>query len=159
MRNIKKCDGCTLCCRGTLTVKINEHKIYPEHPCPHVVEGGCGIYDDLSRPPICDRYGCAWLQDWTLPDWMRPDKVGFLMTEKKSFVTLTADFNSGVIDGTALLFAIEWCKRKNKTMFYTVKSPGLGQYMRGSIMNHPESVFKTGSMDEIFEPVELHNDE
>jgi len=157
--NIKKCDGCTLCCRGTLTVNINEHKVYPEHPCPHVVEDGCGIYDDLSRPPICDNYGCAWLKDWTLPDWMRPDKVGFLMTEQNSFVTLTADFNSGVIDGTALLFAIEWCKRKKKTMFYTVKSPGLGRYMRGSIMNHPESVFNTGSMDEIFEPVELHNDE
>jgi len=81
-----------------------------------------------------------------------------LMTEKRKFVTLTADFNSK-IDGAALLFAIEWCKQKKKTMFYTVKSHGLGEYFRGSIMNHPESVFKHGSMDEIFEPVELLNDE
>jgi len=156
--NGKECGGCTLCCRGTLTVKINEHKVYPEHPCPHVVEHGCGIYEDLSRPPICDSYGCAWLEEWTLPEWMRPDKVGFLMTEKRKFVTLTADFN-GKIDGSALLFAIEWCKQKKKTMFYTVKSHGLGEYFRGSIMNHPESVFKHGSIDEIFEPVELLNDE
>jgi len=154
---IKSCGGCILCCSGTLTVEINEHKVHPNNPCPHICESGCGIYDDPLRPAVCGNYGCCWMMNRTLPDWMRPDKVGFLMTEYKEFITLSADYNAK-IDGAALLFAIEWCKLKKKTMWYTVKSIGLGEYFRGSIMNHPESVFNHGSMDEIFLPVELHND-
>lgn len=158
-KSAKECGECTFCCEGTLTIKVNEHKVYPGHPCPHVSEHGCGIYNELSRPGICDHYKCAWLKHWTLPDWMRPDKVGFLMTVHKDYVTLTGDFNGGSIDGVALLCAIEWCKKRDKTVFYTVKSNHTDDsYFRGSIMNHPESVFKSGTRDEIFEPVEVFND-
>lgn len=157
--NIKACNGCTLCCRGTLTVQVKEHKVYPEHPCPLLTDSGCGIYDDLSRPAICDSYGCLWLRDWTMPEWMRPDKVGFLMTRKKDHVVLTGDFSGNKIDGAALLFAVQWCKVNNLTLFYTIKSPGQNAYVRGNIMNHPDSFYKTGSMDVIFEPVELFNNE
>ncbi len=154
--NLKPCGGCTLCCSGTLTVTINEHKVSPNNPCPHICEGGCGIFDDPSRPEVCGKYGCSWVVSSSLPDWMRPDKVGFLMTEYEKYITLTADFNNKV-DGSALLYAIEWCKLKKKTLWYTVKSIGLGEYFRGSIMNHPDSVFMHGSVDDIFLPVELHN--
>jgi len=93
-----------------------------------------------------------------MPDWMRPDKVGFILTESESYpssVMLTADFASGYIDGTALLYAIDWCKVKKKTMFYTAKSPATGEYVRGSVLTHPDSSHRRGSMDEIFEPIEL----
>ena len=157
----RECGGCTLCCLGTLTVQVNEHKVYPGHACPHVVDSGCGIFGDPSRPDICKGYLCAWMQHPDMPDWMRPDKVGFMLTEADSYpssVMLTADFASGQIDGTALLYAIEWCKVKKKTMFYTAKSPVTGEYVRGNIMNHPDSFYRRGSMDEIFEPIELFND-
>ena len=154
----KECGGCTLCCRGTLTFQAKGHKVYPGHPCPYTVDSGCGIFDDPSRPDICKGYLCAWLQHHDMPDWMRPDKVGFILTESKSYVMLTADFDSGQIDGSALLYAMDWCKVKNKTMWYTAKSPGTGEYVRGSIMIHPDSTHRRGSMDEIFEPAELHND-
>ena len=157
----RECGGCTLCCRGTLTVQVNEHKVYPGHACPHVVDSGCGIHADPSKPEICDAYLCVWLQQPDMPDWMRPDKVGFILTESASYpstILLTADFASGRIDGTALFYAIHWCKLTKKTMFYTAKSPATGEYIRGNIMNHPDSFYKTGSMDEIFEPIELFND-
>tara|TARA_A100001234_G_scaffold205206_1_gene200703 strand:- start:322 stop:606 length:285 start_codon:yes stop_codon:yes gene_type:complete len=93
-----------------------------------------------------------------MPEWMKPDKVGFLLTEANSYVILTADFARGQIDGTALLYAIDWCKLKKKPMFYTAKSRETGEYIRGSIMIHPDSTHRRGSMDEIFEPIELFND-
>ncbi len=43
-------------------------------------------------------------------------------------------------------------------MWYTAKSPVTGEYIRGNIMNHPDSFYRRGSMDEIFEPIELLND-
>lgn len=154
----RECGGCTLCCRGNLTLQAKEHQVYPGHPCPYLVDSGCGIHDDPSKPECCDSYLCAWLKHPDMPDWMKPDKVGFLLTEANSYVTLTADFASGQIDGTALLYAIDWCKVKKKPMFYTAKSPGTGEYIRGNIMNHPDSFHRRGSMDEIFEPIELFND-
>lgn len=154
----RECGGCTLCCRGNLTLQAKEHQVYPGHPCPYLVDSGCGIHDDPSKPECCDSYLCAWLKHPDMPDWMKPDKVGFLLTEANSYVTLTADFASGQIDGTALLYAIDWCKVKKKAMFYTAKSPGTGEYIRGNIMNHPDTFHRRGSMDEIFEPIELFND-
>jgi hypothetical protein len=155
---MRDCDGCTLCCRGTLTLQAKEHKVYPGHPCPYMVDDGCGIHKDPSKPECCDSYLCVWLENPDMPEWMKPDKVGFLMTEANSYVILTADFASGQIDGTALLYAIDWCKVKKKPMFYTAKSPMTGEYVRGSIMAHPDSTYRRGSMDEIFEPIELFND-
>lgn len=138
---------------------MNEHKVYPGNPCPHVTEDGCGIFDDLSRPAICGSYGCLWLKEWKLPDYLRPDKCGFILSKRKNYVLLTADFN-GKVDGSSLIEIMQWCKVNNLTLFYTVKSSG-GQdmYIRGSILNHSNAAYKMGTMDEIFEPIELFNDE
>lgn len=156
---VKECGECTLCCRGTLTVKVNEHKVYPGHPCPHVTDEGCGIYDDPSRPAMCGSYGCEWLKRWEFPEYVRPDRCGFILTMRKNYMLLTADFN-GTVDGVALLQVIEMCRRSNLTLFYTVKTPtGQDQYIRGSIMNHSERLYKVGTMNEVFEPVELFHDE
>jgi len=157
--NIKQCGECTLCCKGTLTLKVNEHKVYPGNPCPHVTDTGCGIYEDLSRPFACGSYGCLWLKDWQFPEFLRPDRCGFILTMRKNYVVMTGDFD-GKVDGFALLYAIQWCKVNNLTLFYTVKSSG-GQdmYIRGSILNHSNAAYNMGTMDEIFEPSELFNDE
>jgi hypothetical protein len=45
-------------------------------PCPHLCAGGCGIY--AGRPPVCRRFRCAWLQELTLPESLRPDRCGVL---------------------------------------------------------------------------------
>lgn len=156
--NIKECGECTLCCRGTITLQVNEHKVIPGQPCPHVSESGCGIYDDLSRPHMCDSYGCVWLKEWSFPDWMRPDKVGFLMTLKsrEKTVMITSDFTTGQMDGAALLWVMQWCTDNDCAIVYTVKGKeGEGDYVRGNLKNHPKCISKTGSLAEIFEPIEL----
>lgn len=160
--NIKECGECTLCCRGTITLRVNEHKVLPGQPCPHVSESGCGIYDDLSRPHMCDSYSCMWASEWSFPDWIRPDKVGFLLTLSihRNTVMLTSDFSGNNIDGAALLWVIEWCRKVNMTLVYTVKGKeGQGDYVRGNVKSHPKSMYMTGSLTEIFEPIELLNDE
>lgn len=157
---MRTCGGCTLCCDGTLTVKVNEHKVFPNNPCPHLTDCGCGIYADLSRPAICDTYKCAWLNHEDIPEWMRPDKVGFLISEKSNFAVLTGDFKNKKIDGSALLYAINWCSKRDRTIFYTVpSSAGQDLYDRGNIRNHPDGIRKTGTMREIFEPIELFEHE
>tara|TARA_X000001036_G_scaffold142050_1_gene134907 strand:- start:10800 stop:11273 length:474 start_codon:yes stop_codon:yes gene_type:complete len=157
---MRECGECTLCCRGTISLKVNEHRVFPGQPCPHVTESGCGIYDDLSRPAMCDTYNCVWKKEWYIPDWLRPDKVGFLLTYKgrSKCVMLTADFSANHIDGVALLWVIQWCTANQYTLVYTVNGKER-DYMRGNIKNHPQSTAVEGSLQDIFEPIELFNDE
>jgi hypothetical protein len=49
-------------------------------PCPHLCAAGCGIY--ARRPPVCRRFRCAWLQEPTLPESLRPDRCGVLFAMK-----------------------------------------------------------------------------
>ena len=44
-------------------------------PCAYLRPGGCAIYE--SRPIVCQRYSCLWLQGY-LGDEDRPDKLGVL---------------------------------------------------------------------------------
>jgi hypothetical protein len=100
-----------------------------------------------------------WLCELGLPDHLRPDKCGFILTGKGNYVLLTANFD-GIVNGSALLEVIEICKKSNLTIFYTVKSSSENnEYIRGSILNHPKSSYKIGSMNAIFEPSELLQNE
>ena len=48
--------------------------------CPHHIPGkGCAIYG--SHPAECKDYACAWLTG-SLPEEMRPDKIGILTSAK-----------------------------------------------------------------------------
>jgi hypothetical protein len=107
---------------------------------------------------MCDSYGCVWLKEWSFPDWMRPDKVGFIMTLKsrENTVMITSDFTTGQMDGAALLWVIQWCTDNDCAIVYTVKGKeDEGDYVRGNIKNHPRCISKTGPLTEIFEPIEL----
>jgi len=157
---MRTCGECTLCCRGTLTVKIHEHKVFPGSPCPYITECGCGIYEDESRPEVCGAYKCMWLMDENIPDWMRPDRVGFIMTLYEKYVVLTGDFINKTISGSGIIHAIKLCKTIKKPLFYTIPSAaGQDLYDRGSIVDHPDTHNRMGTLYEIFEPVELLNDE
>lgn len=157
---MRTCGECTLCCRGTLTVKVQEHKVFPGVSCPHVTDCGCGIYGDSSRPDICDSYQCMWLTYDYIPEWMRPDKVGFILTLRDQGVILTGDFIDKNISGSGIIHAIKLSKILDKPLFYTIPSiAGQNLYDRGSIVDHPDTHSKLGTLDEIFEPIELFNDE
>lgn len=40
-------------------------------------DSGCSAYED--RPKICSDFRCLWLEDTTIPDWIRPATSGLLM--------------------------------------------------------------------------------
>lgn len=44
--------------------------------CQHLVERGCGIYE--NRPPVCRKYLCAWTISPHMSDAWRPNIAGFL---------------------------------------------------------------------------------
>jgi hypothetical protein len=50
--------------------------------------GGCKIYD--RRPKQCRDYECAWLAH-AFPDWLKPNKVHFVIVAKEKSITLHVD--------------------------------------------------------------------
>lgn len=51
-------------------------------PCPHLCAAGCAIYSE--RPPVCRRFRCAWLQETSLSELLRPDRCGVLLAVNTS---------------------------------------------------------------------------
>lgn len=150
----RNCDGCTMCCNGNLTLEVNEHKVSPGNPCPHMTDCGCDLYDDLSRPPTCNTYSCVWTQDWYFPDWVKPDKCGFILSRtgrsSKIIKLVTNVVGDGKIDPAALFWVINWAKRNDLTLMFFVKNNAEEDgYLVGNIFNHPESFFAHGTRDEV----------
>src|SRR5689334_18589463 len=76
---VRRCNGCTKCCEGSLRLpaKINGHDIEPGKPCRFRSAGGCTIYSE--RPDVCRSYMCGWLVPGSpFPDEYRPDKLGVM---------------------------------------------------------------------------------
>jgi hypothetical protein len=46
--------------------------------CRNCTKKSCAIYDE--RPDDCRAFNCVWLKVETLPDELRPDKCGFVLT-------------------------------------------------------------------------------
>ncbi|MDJ0787247.1 MAG: hypothetical protein QNK05_10610 [Myxococcota bacterium] len=68
----RACGECTLCCR---VLRVDELRKLGGTPCPELSSDppGCGIH--ATRPSICRRYRCLWLQGGLEED-ERPDALG-----------------------------------------------------------------------------------
>jgi len=71
----RSCGGCTLCCT---VLRVDELGKLGGTPCAKLRAdaGGCGIYQ--SRPSICRRYRCLWLQG-AFQEADRPDRIGAVL--------------------------------------------------------------------------------
>ena len=66
-----------MCCSA---LDIPEFNKPPGPACEHcIASGGCKIYD--TRPQLCRDFECEWLTERTLPQTLRPDKVGTILME------------------------------------------------------------------------------
>ena len=75
--NFRPCETCTACCDGHILGNSYGNKFGCGKSCVFLVEKKCPIYKD--RPNSCKNYQCAWSQH-LLPEWMRPDKCGVLVS-------------------------------------------------------------------------------
>jgi len=95
---MRKCDGCTLCC--TLMAVDELHKP-PKVKCKYEGNKCCSIYE--TRPPSCRTFNCLWLQHDAIPEFMKPDKSGIVLTtlsredsaDPMNIVVLRAPYTTG----------------------------------------------------------------
>jgi hypothetical protein len=81
----RHCGECRACCIALgFEARPNEASFAKPagEPCRHLCSTGCGIYAD--RPPVCRRFGCAWLREPSLPASLRPDRSGVLFAMNDS---------------------------------------------------------------------------
>lgn len=76
----RKCEGCTACCDGWLAGEALGIKFQSGKPCHFRCEGKCAIYKD--RPAICKNFECEWITNLDLPEWMKPNICGVIVTKK-----------------------------------------------------------------------------
>lgn len=77
----KSCNGCTACCSGTLAGSAYGHPFWKGRPCYFCTSTGCAIYAERPKDP-CRDYVCAYLQEDWVPEWMRPENSGVIMTRR-----------------------------------------------------------------------------
>ena len=127
MQSKRECDGCTACCDGELILHIHG-KRYAGRPCQFNNGSGCTIYKDRPHNP-CKTFKCSWLkdEDYTFPEWLKPNKSGFIIMDKKTEngipYKLIVTSKKGH-DEDALLWLITWGNENNinlKFLFPRVK--------------------------------------
>lgn len=73
----RSCGDCTACCT-VLQVNSPDFRKPAGVPCTHLTERGCGIH--AVRPHICRSWFCVWRRNADLPEAMRPDRSGLLIS-------------------------------------------------------------------------------
>jgi hypothetical protein len=73
----RECGDCVACC-DILEIRSPDLQKPAHVLCPHCVSGGCGIYE--NRPNVCRDWFCLWRRIEALPDEMRPDKCGVVLS-------------------------------------------------------------------------------
>ncbi len=73
----RECGSCTACCKIP-TIDAPTLRKPPGVMCPHCTGSNCGIYE--SRPAPCRTFYCLWRRVATMPDELRPDRIGVMFS-------------------------------------------------------------------------------
>jgi len=77
----RSCDGCTKCCEGWLSGEAYGYKFSPGLKCAFLNKG-CSIYPNHPVDP-CKLFECQWKSNRSLPEWLKPDKVGAIIMKRQ----------------------------------------------------------------------------
>lgn len=77
----KECGECSACCSGALSGTAHGHHFFKGRPCFFLKQTGCSIYENRPENP-CVNYKCSYLAEAFFPEWMRPDKCGYIATPR-----------------------------------------------------------------------------
>lgn len=98
--------------------------MFPGKPCYFLKQEKCSIYSDRPKDP-CQVFNCTWLEDETLPDWLKPNISNVIIAKKipEHDATLTyyqVTEAGQKIDSTVLNWIMQWAVSTNKNIIYTV---------------------------------------
>jgi hypothetical protein len=120
--NTRQCGECHACCNGWLGATINGHVMKSGTPCFFLDNHQCSIYPNRPKNP-CQDYWCAWIQDDSIPDWVKPNSSNVIISLKKHpaddtlvYYEVTAAGNE--IPPAILTWLIEWSSQQNKNIVY-----------------------------------------
>lgn len=74
------CGECTECCTGTLEGTVDGHEFNVTTACFFLQDNKCNRYETRPDNP-CKNYSCMWLNDESIPDFMRPDLSNVVLTK------------------------------------------------------------------------------
>jgi Fe-S-cluster containining protein len=122
--DFRPCGDCTACCDGWLIGEAKGHPFGNCKACYFLINKLCTIYND--RPQVCRNYQCAWTQH-LLPDWMKPNKCGVLVSveTKEDHQFLRVIEMRPAIDYAIYYEIDKFCKESNT---YCVKVPYEDRY-------------------------------
>jgi len=91
---MKTCGSCNLCCKVVAVESLNK----PAGSwCKHAKPGnGCGIYG--SHPAQCQGFKCLWLEDPSLSDEWKPNKIRFVVRADGNDSAIAIDVDPAMPD-------------------------------------------------------------
>ena len=130
MSTKRSCGTCTKCCEGHLFGEINGRVMSPGNPCYLIQIGkGCMDYENRPKEP-CQTFECEWLQDETIPDELKPETSGVILTYQKidgiKFLRLTKAPNEPNADDLSWFFSYVLKHRLNAAWDTNTKVKWMG---------------------------------
>jgi len=100
--------------------------MFAGQPCHFLEKGcrGCTIYKDRPKDP-CKEYTCAWLDDPSLPAWLKPDISNVIITKKTFMEDKSGSYYQIIetgkkIDASVLNWIINWALKNQLNIHYQV---------------------------------------
>lgn len=98
---MRDCGECTACCTW-MEGSAYGHKFGGGNSCKFLCDSGCSVHK--ARPNVCMNFFCAWSQE-LLPEEMRPDKCGILVSVENSesgqylrVLSIQGEINTSTLD-------------------------------------------------------------
>jgi len=79
IENSRSCGSCTACCEGWLFGKAYDYSFWRGRKCHYLGSSGCSIYGQHPDVP-CKSFKCVWLTNLNIPEWMKPNESGIILT-------------------------------------------------------------------------------
>lgn len=116
----RQCGPCTRCCEGWLHGSAHGKPFWRGRPC-HYFEGRCTIYGNHPDDP-CKTFRCQWLDNETIPSWMRPDLVNAILVKRRKNDIDYLEINEAgeKLRVEVLSWAVMYCLQNKLNLYYTV---------------------------------------
>lgn len=122
---MRSCEDCSECCKGILSFEEDNIIVRDNITCYKLSNEKCSIYEE--RPKTCKDFSCTFLLDTGLPEWLRPNQCGFILSERPDRIIID-QCKDKFIKAESLIWILWWASNYRK-MNVELKSYQYGHYM------------------------------